>query len=293
MIGSMSCPGFLFHIFLKCPALVLAVTIGGAGYEYLQVDYLLNFGAQAIESSAKESRNAEKSPLERCKISIEEIRQADLLDESKILPSKEFYSQQRTEYTLHKQIVSTLFWIGEEANSDNRYIPNKMSTWDVKWTEHYGGIDNPKMRNGFNPAGFTPKENPFYCALPYNDFENGKRKDWIFNLVRWIHEKKWQENESICKNRWVRIIKGNKIAYAQWEDSGPFGENDINYVFGNEKPKNPIKNKSGIDISPAVASYLNLQEIDQIDWQFVDENDVPDGPWKKIITKSDILWKRN
>ncbi len=45
------------------------------------------------------------------------------------------------------------------------------------WMQDYGGVDDPKKRNRYYPECFIPKENPFYCALPYNDFdENGEKK---------------------------------------------------------------------------------------------------------------------
>lgn len=180
------------------------------------------------------------------------------------------------QYPLHKDITVTIFWIGEEGTYENSHIPNSQSAWDGNWKDHYGGIDDPYNRNDFYPKDFTPKENPFYFALPYNDFdETGSRKS--------------SKNESIYKNRWIKIIKGNKIAYAQWEDVGPFEEDDFDYVFGESNPKNKI-NDAGLDVSPAVRDYLGLEDIDVVDWQFVDFKDVPDGSWIEIITRSQISW---
>ncbi len=164
------------------------------------------------------------------------------------------------------------------------------SSWDEKWAEHFGGIDNPDERNGYNPADFTPSENPFYFALPYTDFGNSDRKRDANTTVYWANEKTWGENESMCKNRWIKIMTDNKTAYAQWEDSGPFNLDDSDYVFGTAKPNNSINNNAGLDVSPAVSDYLGLTGIDKTDWQFVDENDVPNGPWKKTITTSGTCW---
>jgi endo-alpha-1,4-polygalactosaminidase (GH114 family) len=195
-----------------------------------------------------------------------------------------------TSYILHKNISTTIFWIGEEASEENGNIPNLTSAWDDTWMLNYGGIDSPDNRNNYYPKDFTPIENPFYFALPYNDFDNnGYKKS---NLTTYIP---WASNNdlptlSICKNRWIKITKGTYIAYAQWEDVGPFGEDDREYVFGNSKPKNQINNNAGLDISPAVRDYLNLNDIDTVNWEFVNNNDVPEGPWKDIITKSNINW---
>ena len=199
-------------------------------------------------------------------------------------------NSQEISYPIHEDISVTFFWVGESANGENGFISNKASAWDDKWLEHYGGVDNPNNRNGSFPSGFIPKENPFYFALPYNDFnENGNRKS-NSNRIYWYNEKNFSETESICKNRWIKITKGNLTAYAQWEDVGPFNENDVNYVFGNSEPENKINNNAGLDVSPAVHDYLNLEDIDVVDWQFVDFSDVPEGPWKEIITTSQIFW---
>ena len=70
-----------------------------------------------------------------------------------------------------KSTVTTLFWVGEPSDADNAFIPNDVSYWDQDWQASYGGVDDPDRRNGYWPADFTPRENPFYVALPYGEFE--------------------------------------------------------------------------------------------------------------------------
>jgi hypothetical protein len=182
--------------------------------------------------------------------------------------------------------VTTVFWVGETASADNGFIPNDKSAWDEKWQVHYGGEDARTARNGFLPATFTPLENPFYVALPYNDIDSkGLRKasakscpnSTDQNLARY----------SWCKNVWVMMAsKSGKVAYAQWQDVGPYEEDDFNYVFGTSKPKNRRDQKAGLDISPATATYLGVGDVSRLDWQFVDISKVPDGPWKAVVTTS-------
>jgi len=194
-------------------------------------------------------------------------------------------------YSFHNIITVTVFWIGEEGNEDNGFIPNIQSAWDDNWLQHYGGVDDPNNRNGYVPTNFTPSENPFYCALPYNDFsEDGERKSNAYDVVYWSTEHTWDDSESMCKNRWIKITKNDKTAYAQWEDVGPFGEDDTVYVFNDALPSNDRNNKAGLDVSPAVRDYLKLNDIDTVNWHFVDFSEVPDGPWKNIITISQITW---
>jgi len=201
-------------------------------------------------------------------------------------------SQPLSSYFLHQNIITTYFWAGEGASDDNGGISNSASAWDEKWAKHFGGEDDPRKRNGYFPAKFTPKENPFYFALPYNDFgSNGKRRTDANSVIPWAKSRSWKSSESMCKNQWIRIVKGSKVAYAQWEDVGPFEEKDAAYVFGTAKPKNKDHSKAGLDVSPAVRDYLGLSDVDKVDWQFINAGSVPPGPWKQIITTSQIYWR--
>jgi len=190
------------------------------------------------------------------------------------------------QYPVHKNIYATLFWVGEKASGANDYIPNEASAWNSLWLENFGGIDNPYTREGYFPKGFTPKENPFYFALPYNDFSNSGRKasaafiPWYYSDV--------SDTVSLLKNRWIKIKHKNEICYAQWEDVGPFEEDDYDYVFLNKKPKNE---RAGIDLSPSLKHCLKMATNGNVDWQFIDEVQVPDGPWKEIITTSQVNWR--
>jgi hypothetical protein len=196
------------------------------------------------------------------------------------------------QYPLHRDITATVFWVGEEPSEDNWFIGSLSSAWDNKWREHYGGLDDPDNRNGYFPAGFTPLENPFYFALPYNDFTaDGERKANAPELVYWSGEQDWGERDSMCKNRWIKIIKGDKTCYAQWEDIGPFGADDSDYVFGEAWPRNTENESAGLNTSPAVLDFLGLSGRDPVDWQFVSFREVPEGPWKEIITTSQICWE--
>lgn len=186
-------------------------------------------------------------------------------------------------YPLHTGITATVFWVGEPGNT--------ASAWDDVWMEHFGGVDTPDARKGYRPAGFTPRENPFYCALPYNDFLHGTRRPSVHDEVPWAGKHRWKAHESMCKNRWVRIRHGDKTAYAQWEDVGPFRTDDHPYVFGTKAPVNTDNQGAGIDVAPAVRDYLGLTGMDRVDWQFVPASEVRRGPWKDCVTTSGVYWK--
>jgi len=181
------------------------------------------------------------------------------------------------------QIVTTVFWIGEKPSGNNP-VPNRVSSWDKEWTKNYGGLDDPDPahRSNYIPVKFTPRQNPFYCALPYNDKAREGHRPEAPRVVPWFNEAYQGPAVSTCKGRWIAIRKGNRVAYAQWEDAGPFRTDHWQYVFGNERPKPNLNKGAGLDVSPAVRDYLGLQPTDVTDWRFVDFSEVPRGPWSTL-----------
>jgi hypothetical protein len=183
-------------------------------------------------------------------------------------------------YPWKTNIVTTVFWIGEQPGGHN-LVPNRTSAWDKEWNKSYGGFDDPDPahRSHYVPVKFTPRQNPFYCALPYNDKAHTGHRPEAPRVVPWFQEAYQGPGVSTCKDRWVAIRKGDRIAYAQWEDAGPFRTDHWQYVFGNERPKPNLNKGAGLDVSPAVRDYLGLKQTDVTDWQFVDFSEVPRGPW--------------
>ncbi|MBK8094312.1 MAG: hypothetical protein IPK32_20710 [Verrucomicrobiaceae bacterium] len=186
-------------------------------------------------------------------------------------------------YPWKLDIVSTVFWVGESP-TENNPVPNDKSSWDTEWQKNFGGFDDPDRANRtdhFTPAAFTPKQNPFYIALPYNDvIDYNTHKSKAKVMIPWFKEKFKREGKSVLKGTWVAIRHGNRVCYAQWEDCGPFETDDVEYVFGNSRPRNTSNNGAGIDISPAVRDYLGLNSMSKCDWRFVDVSEVPAGPWR-------------
>jgi hypothetical protein len=189
-------------------------------------------------------------------------------------------------------VVSTVFWVGE-LPSENNPTPNTASAWDVNWQSNFGGYDHPEKRNGYLPADFVPALNPFYIALPYNDIgRDGKHRPEASSVIPWFWEDYRGDGISVCKDRWVSIHYNGRVCYAQWEDCGPFVTDDVEYVFGNARPKNNQNNGAGIDVSPAVRDFLGLGTNTKIDWRFVDMNEIPDGPWRTYGTNNPFVRAR-
>ena len=193
-------------------------------------------------------------------------------------------------YSWRTDIVTTVFWIGEEP-TENNPVPNTKSSWDVNWVQNYGGIDSPDAasRKNYLPVTFTPRENPFYCALPYNDVTHEGTKPEASLVIPWFKTTFSQDRRSVCKDRWIAIRKGTRVCYAQWEDCGPFRTDHWQYVFGNERPKPNLNHGAGLDVSPAVRDFLQLGSTDVTDWQFVEMGDIPPGPWRALGTNNHFV----
>jgi hypothetical protein len=179
-----------------------------------------------------------------------------------------------------RNVVATVFWVGEVATAHNP-TPNTSSAWDGNWVSNFGGCDDPERRAGYLPAGFTPRLNPFYVALPYNDVAaGGVHRPEASEVVPWFWETYRGDGISVCKGRWVAIHHRGRVCYAQWEDVGPFEVDHWEYVFGPEAPRANRNGGAGIDLSPATRDFLGLTSGATVEWRFVEEREVPPGPWR-------------
>ncbi len=197
-------------------------------------------------------------------------------------------------YPWKQRIVTTTFWVGEHPTANNP-VPNYKSSWDPRWASNYGGYDNPDpgARKNYVPKGFTPRQNPFYVALPYNDVTHGTTKPESRKAIPWFKQAFERPGKTVCKGRWLAVRFRGRIAYAQWEDCGPFRTDHWQYVFGNALPLPNLNKGAGLDVSPAVRDYLGMGSTDVTDWKFVDARDVPPGPWTKFADNNTfVLQKR-
>jgi hypothetical protein len=214
-------------------------------------------------------------------------------------------------YPWHTAIVATTFWVGEIFDPNAADGSQVYSTYDSSWEVHYGGCDGVSSSGGcqtekrlppnYFPGHISPKENPFYLDLPFDDLNNRTAFRQRCSVVPWASDPGYaghctDQNFSYMKNQWVRI-KGTagQICYGQIEDAGPGQYHDATYVFGasNSRPVNHRYGAAGMDVSPALNGCLGMQELDgdtdKLSWQFTTVADVPPGPWAKIVTKSGVL----
>lgn len=182
-----------------------------------------------------------------------------------------------------RQIRATVFWVGEKPTSRNP-TSNVASSWDPNWEKNFGGYDHPFKREGFRPARFEPKLNPFYIALPYNDLVKGREhRPEASTIIPWFWREYRGPGVSVCADRWLAIHHKGKVCFAQWKDVGPFAIDDGKYVFEGERPRPNANQNAGIDISPAVRDFLELKTNADVDWRFVEVEEVPSGPWSKWL----------
>lgn len=180
----------------------------------------------------------------------------------------------------HRNVVATVFWVGERASAHNP-TPNTRSAWDGNWVSNFGGCDDPERRAGYLPASFTPLLNPFYVALPYNDVAaGGMHRPEAGEVVPWFWESYRGDGISVCHGRWLGIHHDGRVCYAQWQDVGPFEIDHWQYVFGSESPRTNRNGSAGIDLSPAARDFLRLSSGATVEWRFIEEHEVPPGPWR-------------
>ena len=155
----------------------------------------------------------------------------------------------------------------------------------------------------FPRSGNLPLENPFYLDLPYDDLNDPVGFAQRCEVVPWADDPGYagrcdDPGFSYLKNRWVAITGPNgATCYGQIQDAGPSHDDlyhDAEYVFGADdaRPVQTEFNNAGMDVSPALNGCLGYAELDGdqdlVSWHFVDDADVPDGPWKRIVTTSGV-----
>ena len=102
-------------------------------------------------------------------------------------------------YPWHTDIVATTFWVGEVFDANASDGSQVISTYDSKWWEHYGGCDGVVVDeecrtearsadNGYFPRHMTPRQNPFYLDLPFDDINNSTAFAQRSSVVPWAHE---------------------------------------------------------------------------------------------------------
>jgi hypothetical protein len=188
--------------------------------------------------------------------------------------------QATVHYPWKTDIITGVFWIGEVSPA---------SGWDQNWMRENGGSDDPADEQGYASSTHASQLNPFYVALPFNDLADPeKARRWV--PPNWFKPSQDGKSVSACHDRWVEIKSTTgRTCFALWEDVGPGGADDAEYVFGTGRPENV--NHIGLSVSPAVAKYLGIRPSGTAitSWRFVDNPDVLPGMWLKYDEQAIIF----
>ena len=223
-------------------------------------------------------------------------------------PSRTLAPAPAGRYPVHTGIVATTFWVGEVFDPDAPDGSQVLSAYDDHWLTSYGGCDGVVVdgtcsterrtaANGYFPTSTTPRQNPFYLDLPFDDVNDPTAAAQRAAVVPWAHEPRYaavlaDPDRSLMKDRWVAVRKDGRTCFGQVQDAGPGEYDDAAYVFGADdaRPANRRYNGAGLDVSPALNGCLAFAELDGqddvVDWWFVDDADVPPGPWTRLVTRS-------
>ena len=237
-------------------------------------------------------------------------------------------------YPWHTGVVSTTFWVGEIFDPGLPDGSQVCSTYDSEWAYRWSGVATGRVpasspgcpgaptggcdgipspgkcateprtaSNGFFPTRVTPRENPFYLDLPFDDLNDPTGFSTRCSVIPWAGDPGYaghcsDQSFSYLKNRWVRLVGPNgATCYGQIQDAGPSSGDkyhDSTYVFGSSdaRPANKLFNNAGVDVSPALNGCLGFSDLDgqndRVAWQFVDAVDVPEGPWRLLVTTSGV-----
>ncbi|MCS0500181.1 hypothetical protein [Protaetiibacter mangrovi] len=213
-------------------------------------------------------------------------------------------------YPWHHDIPSTTFWVGEIFDPGASDGSQEISTYDSDWLSSYGGCDGVvagggcrtearTAANDYFPSSMTPRENPFYLDLPYDDVNDATGFAQRDAVIPWASQQPYAAHRgdqgfSYLKNRWVQLVREGRTCYGQIQDAGPGQYHDAAYAFGGDdaRPANTRYGGAGLDVSPALTGCLGYPELDgdsaRVDWRFVEASEVPAGPWTRIITTSGV-----
>ena len=148
----------------------------------------------------------------------------------------------------------------------------------------YGGYDdpNPSRRQNYVPVKFTPRQNPFYCALPYNDkareghrpeapkvsslVQGGLPGSRCFRLQGSMGRDPQRQPDRLCPVGRCRAISNRSLGIRLRQRAA----------------KTDLQPRCRARCFTRRARLSWLQDTDVTDWKFVEFSEVPPGPWAKL-----------
>ena len=164
-------------------------------------------------------------------------------------------------YPWKTNIVTTVFWIGEQPTANNP-VPNNEKFLGCELDLQLRRLRQPgclESRATTSRSLSSRGRIRFMCALPYNDVTHGQFKPEAALVIPWFKQSYTEPGQIGLQGSLARDPQRQSVCYAQWEDCGPFRTDHFQYVFQNERPKPNLNRGAGLDVSPAVRDYLGLQ----------------------------------
>ena len=108
-------------------------------------------------------------------------------------------------YPWKRGIVTTVFWVGERPTANNP-VPNYKSSWDPRWAQNYGGLDDSGSfadERIIFPLDSFPGRILFTSHSRITTRRGARRKSEARRAIPWFKQTFERPGKSVLKGRWV------------------------------------------------------------------------------------------
>ena len=150
-------------------------------------------------------------------------------------------------YPWKMNIVTTVFWVGEEAAETIRCLTTRVRGILIGQRITAARTTRSRAHAGITFQSRSSRGrilSTSRCLITTSRTANSSPEAPL--VIPWFKQSYTGPGQSVCRHRWIAIRKGNRLCYAQWEDCGPFRTDHFQYVFGNERPKPNLNHGAGL-----------------------------------------------
>ena len=147
---------------------------------------------------------------------------------------------------------------------------------------NYGGFDNPdpSRRHDYIPVIYVPRQNPFYCALPYNDVSHGQFKPEAPMVVPWFRQAYVRTGAFGLQGPLGRDPPRQPGLLRAMGRLRTFPHRSLPIRFPERAAETEPEPRRRSRCLAGGARLSRPRPTDVTDWQFVEVRDVPPGPWR-------------
>ena len=230
----------------------------------------------------------------------EKLRESALLNMEPhvVIPTMSATQRVSGQYPWKEGIVTTVFWIGEEAAGNNP-VPNFSSSWDLNWEQSYGGFDNPNPRRPqpqFRPGQFHPPPKPLLhrAALQRRDSRDNQAGSQNRHPVGSATSSSAASGRKASPSATIAGLPSAaappaKSATPNGAIAAPSAPITGITSSATRNPS-PTSTRAPASMSrPPCAIICNSAAPMRPDWKFVEVGDVPNGPWALYGDNNDLV----